>query len=201
MCRGLCLLFLLLLPYPVAAQNWTAVARHVDQSLSRMSRPARTESDDIYSCTGFSINQIHGYFLTAAHCVGTGLTVDATPATTIIVDEALDIALVMVDVHKPALKPASEPQKGDPVAAVGYGNDLSVSLFRTGVVSAPRILLSAEVPGEWLMVSTPFIQGMSGGPVVDAHGHLVSIIQRGDPYSGVGRPMADIVKATAQYWP
>jgi hypothetical protein len=50
-------------------------------------------------------------------------------------------------------------------------------------------MLDSAIPG-----------GMSGGPMFDEDGLVVSITQRGDNYTTIGRPIADIHAASSQYW-
>jgi hypothetical protein len=68
---------------------------------------------------------------------------------------------------------------GDPIVAMGYpdfGPADKVN-FRDGTVSSTTVKSLIKL----LEVNFKFIQGMSGGPVIDANDDVVGIIHKGGP--------------------
>ncbi len=123
-----------------------------------------------------------GFVFTAAHVVGVGAGVEVStfggprfPAKLVRVDPVHDVALLHVpgNGHPCLVGPPSAPGVGAELYAIGapLGSDLSHSVTR-GIVSGRR---------EW--DSHRFIQtdvalnpGNSGGPLMDAQGHVLGIV-------------------------
>jgi S1-C subfamily serine protease len=88
------------------------------------------------------------------------------------VDEGADLALLTTTEKFPPLAPAPEPAKpGQPVVVVGSPLGLEDSVT-SGVVSALRSTASGPV----LQFDAPVNQGNSGGPVVNAQGQVVGVV-------------------------
>ena len=91
--------------------------------------------------------------------------------TIVQVDLNDDLAVVHVSEHVPALTAArARPRVGASVMAIGspLGLDGTVTL---GVVSGFRSLEGSD----YVQFSAPISPGNSGGPVIDAHGHVVAV--------------------------
>jgi len=129
-----------------------------------------------YSCTGEVIG-IHRV-LTAAHCLGDQMTADGKPVKVLKKDEVADLALLEVDLNKPALVFRGYPvERFEPLTAIGYAWGWSQL---TVIKEIPFLLdyqATDEMPPGYFSQGAS-IEGMSGGPVVDEEGFLVSINQR-----------------------
>lgn len=184
--------------------DWTAVARHAERSTYRLSYPIPdAPSGSAYTCSAFSINQKIGYVLTAFHCLGEGLTADAVPAFVVWGDEESDLAvLALTAPAKPALHPARrDAVMGQPVLAYGFGYGEFSAIIRVGVVSNPDMIMTG-LPRTWMLFDGGLIGGMSGGPMLDTHGRVVSIVQltQEETGTGLGRTMDTIWNYTKSYW-
>jgi S1-C subfamily serine protease len=188
------LLLSLLLCLPLQAQDWADVARKVERSLVHVS------TDDSV-CAGFVINQKRSYVLTAAHCILNETTheqavptVENMMAFVTFVDEDVDVAvLTMTAAPRPALHPRRKGvSKGVPAAAIGFAYGMELSTIMAGQVG--------QIGGAWVFFNFPFIGGMSGGPIVDLDGKVISVTQRSDSITGIGRPIDQILGATGKFW-
>lgn len=208
------LLISLLVAAPLMAFSWEKPAAKVERSVQRMSM---SYTDDFGNtgqgaCTAFSINDLRDYFLTAAHCFGTDMTVGGHEARLVLLDEASDLMVLMVPQsgEVPEVKFASLrtcPKsfrdyvcQGEDVAAMGFGFGGDVPLLKTGTVSYPDVRIPEIGPNEHiLLVGFTYIPGMSGGPVFNSDGKLVGIVQFGNYYIGGGRTLTEILNKIGEY--
>ena len=81
---------------------------------------------------------------------------------------------------------------------------LTFPLLIQGNVAHPHIEIA--IPGfpkqPYLILGQSFITGMSGGPVFNWNGEIVSIVQMGDPSDnlGIGRPLDTILRSVGKFW-
>ena len=195
-------LLLLLLPSVADSWNWDKAIAKINLATVLVSNQAET-----FGCTGFSINEVEGYYITAGHCVKqdmpTTFTVtsayvkDTSPASVVLyLPQPIDLAVLKSDLHRPALKPRKGfIYQGLPVATIGYG--YGIHMFRAGHVSQADSLLGIR---RWFVVDFAFISGMSGGPIFDAHGDIVSVTQASSDRDGLGVVRWVLLKETSQYW-
>lgn len=187
------------------------------------------------SCSAFSINEQQHYYLTAHHCLpndpsaaieasrqemdrpsptGMYLFLDAVPGvrtmgTAIVLrvlkaDATLDVALLEAEVGLPALPRGSEPRIGEDIAALGYALSEPGAWLIVGNVA----YLKDAVGGQRRVVlrSTSEIGGMSGGPVIDTRGRVISIVSQGVVYRGqivplnYGTSIRQLEKFTKGFW-
>lgn len=135
-----------------------------------------------YACTGFMIEPKR--MLTAAHCVGDDMTGDGLPLHLVKADAYFDLAVYDIDSLKTPLTLRDAPvERFEPVMGVGYGYG-----FTRLLVTFHKVVLidytpeAAMAPGIW--VSLGYIGGMSGGPVVDADGYVIGVVQRSNSEIG-----------------
>jgi S1-C subfamily serine protease len=160
-------------------------------------------------CTGFVINslerekQTKTILLSAAHCDGDGLYADQTPAKVLFKDTKKDLMVLEVDdLERPALKLATrDPKVGELVASYGYGYALERPMFRVAHISDDKTYIHEDnVGGPFFVLDAAFVGGQSGGPVVNAAGDVVMIVQRASDRVGLGVG-ADIIKQkTGRFW-
>lgn len=146
-----------------------------------------------YVCTGFVIAPAR--VATAAHCLGTALRVDGVPPVELLATSAFyDLALLRVETTKPILpiRPTAI-RRFERVIGLGYGygwTRLTTTFHRVMLVNH---LIDPELP-PGLVVQAGYIGGMSGGPVIDAKGYLVGMVQRSNAQIGYGVGL-DILRA------
>ena len=126
---------------------------------------------------------VDGRLVTNAHVVGLEgpLSVETAagavyPATRLHVDVEEDLALLRVEAQDASFRPVSieagpPPTIGSPVYAIGHPVGLGWSVT-SGIVSALRELGSLPM----IQTDAPISPGNSGGPLLDAHGHVVGIV-------------------------
>lgn len=211
-----CFLAICLFLAPVSAHDWSAVVRKVNASTVRLSFPVTVfnpftgnAQEMQAACSGFVVNRAKGYVMTASHCLNEGTTdgmtvTGATPGTPMWVvfnDEKLDVAVISAAIKKPALKPSRVGlQQGQMIGALGYGYGFKLPLFRGGYVSNVAVDVDPEIPGPWALFDTPFIGGMSGGPIFNHDGQVVGVVQMSNEVMGLWRPFSMIYAATRAYW-
>jgi S1-C subfamily serine protease len=102
---------------------------------------------------------------------------------------------------RPAFKLAPVPaQVGEEAASIGYGYGFEKPLFRVTHISTVRLDIEG-LSGPFTVTDTAFIGGQSGGPVVNAKGELILIVQRGDGGGlGLGVDAAVIKDRVGRYF-
>jgi regulator of sirC expression with transglutaminase-like and TPR domain len=132
--------------------------------------------------SGFVVNR-NGLIATSLHVIGEGRPIevrfangDRFPATEIHAwDRKLDLAIVRIaSSNLTALKlgDSAELKQGAPVVAMGNPRGLAHSVVQ-GVVSAFRDFES----GRMIQLAIPIEPGNSGGPLLDAAGRVVGILE------------------------
>jgi S1-C subfamily serine protease len=197
-------LFLSLSSLALAAPDWSAVAEKVAKSA------VFVESAE-GSCTGSVINasarekKDKDFILTAAHCYGERQFADHMPASVVYRDEKSNRDVMILEVEdtgRPALKlAASNPARGSDVASYGYGFGMADAMFRQANVSSTSYFIPEDgIGGPFIMINAGFIGGQSGGPIVNAQGEIVMIVQRGSDSVGIGIGAEQIRDAVGRYF-
>lgn len=150
-------------------------------------------------CTAFSINEIRGYYLTAAHCLSEGLpTIDGHSVQVVYRNDSMDITVLRTESFRTALPHRRKPLKaGMPTAAYGYGYGLVHPILKTSHVAIVDMPLRDV---HLTILDASIIPGMSGGPVVDQWGYVAGICQLGDQHTGAFRLWSPMYEATARFW-
>jgi S1-C subfamily serine protease len=179
----------------LAAPDWVVVAERLEESVMQISD----------TCSAFSIDDDRDYVLTAKHCTPDDPTkptiVDLVPAKVVADDVQYDFTVLHVPgMDKRALALAEdEPKAGTEVISLGYGMGLKKWMFRHAWVSN-RQLSIPDLDGEWIMIDGAFVGGQSGGPVVNAAGEVVAVVQRANSTTGIGRGSDMIRKRVGKYF-
>lgn len=165
--------------------DWTPVADKLSQSVVYVES---TEG----SCTGFVVNahakNDKDLILTAAHCDGDKLFADNAVARVVWKDGKRDLLILEVDdTGRPAVVLAkSNPVQGEEIASFGYGMGLEKPMLRIAHVSNAAIQVPDVEGGPFVMIDAAYVGGQSGGPVINAAGSVVSIVQRASGTVGIG---------------
>lgn len=182
------LLFALSLVAPAFAADWSDVITRAEKSIVYI------ESED-GACTGFVIDQVKHYVMTAAHCYSEKIFADLTPARVVAVDTHQDLMVIEVpniDPSRLALKLAAKnPERGTEVMSAGYGYALESAQFRIAHIADNNFRVPS-IAQTFYSLDATFIGGQSGGPVVNAAGEVVMIVQRGSDSVGIGIPAETI---------
>ena len=160
--------------------NYTRMVDHVSASVVRIDV---TKEEGHGVCTGFVIAKQR--VLTAAHCAG-AIQVDGVPATVLKVDGNSDLLLLKADTKKaPLVFNDVDVWRFEPLTAIGYGLG-----WKQLTILHVTVAIVAQSPEEGypvdIVVQTEYVHGMSGGPVVDADGKIVGIVQAGEEGLGFG---------------
>lgn len=149
-----------------------------------------------YVCAGTVVHGLQHHVLTAEHCVsdnGKLVPVDVDGVRATLLKVSADLVLLSVpDLDKPSIAFRKEhATMGEVTYAFGFGYGRPTVLMR------PIIWLVTyhnNNDQEELVVDGPFINGMSGGPVVDADGNMLGVVQKSNPALGFASG-PDIIKA------
>lgn len=170
-----------MLPTTLSASDWSGVVKQVERSV------VWVNVGDAGGCTAFVINQEKHYLLTAAHCAPNEhevLWVDSVQAKVIFYDKKRDLMVVQadnLDPTRPAMKlAATNPAIGQDVMSIGFGFALERPFFRQAHIQDDKMALPGVDGGPFVSTDSAFVGGQSGGPVVNAAGEVVLIVQRGD---------------------
>lgn len=166
------------IPMAMITTDWAAIVKPATKQVPRL-EILKDGSDTPGICSGVVINKAAGYVLTAAHCVQgdakhLSVTVNGRHAEIARANRLLDLAIVrtiLKDEQEMALALAS-PDIGAEVAVLGYAFGVEKMAVQFGRVSQ----FNGETKTLWLNLDLIF--GDSGGPAIDAHGHLIGINSR-----------------------
>lgn len=187
---------------PVQAVNWDAVAPIVEKSIVVV----ETERG---LCTGFVINtdadekEDRDYIATANHCEGPKLYADNSPARIVSKVTKQDLLVLEVeDTGRPALKLAKEdPKTGEEVASYGYGYGFERPMFRVTHIADNKTYIPEDgIGGPFFVTDATFVPGQSGGPVVNADGEVVMMVQMGTNSVGIGVGAETIKSKIGKYF-
>jgi S1-C subfamily serine protease len=188
----------------VMAADWSALVKDLTKSVVTIER-----NDAGTSCTGFIINSkvkkdqdTLTYVLTAAHCEAGKLFADQAEAKVVARNTEKDLLVLAVEhLDKPAMRLAQDnPKVGDELASFGYGMGLERPLFRIAHVSAETYIPYEGIGGPLFMTDATFVGGQSGGPVINAAGEVVMVVQRGTDSVGIGVGADTIKSKVGRYW-
>lgn len=177
---------LLLMPSLASAKSsLTKIVDQVSASVVRIDGILDAELEHRYTCTGFvvSLNRV----LTAAHCIGELMTVDGQAIDQVVkVDRSMDLAVVAVFSKKrPVIFDDRTLVRFEPVYGIGYAFGWTFLTTTIGAVENAAYAPTDEIaPG--VIVFGIYIGGMSGGPVIDQHGHVVGMAQQTNDGIGYG---------------
>lgn len=164
--------------------SWPVVADQAQKSIVfvEISKDNLTKG----SCSGFVINQMKGYVLTAGHCDGEVILVDGGRSVRVFKDERKDLMVLRSSTTRPEMRLAKQNSlRGEEIASMGFGMGLETPLFRIGHVSSNKLEID-DLSGPFLMTDISQVHGMSGGPIFNQIGEVVSIVQRTSPEEGFG---------------
>lgn len=161
-----------------AATSWATVEKRVRESIVEIANTGG-------ACTGFVIDNKRDFVATAAHCDGPELYADLAPAKIQAKDVKNDLLVLKVEgIDHPALKLAKVlPTVSEAVASYGWGYALETPLFRLATLSARDVHLERAI---YDVIDAAFVPGQSGGPVVNAAGEVVMMVQLGNEITGFG---------------
>lgn len=133
------------------------------------------------NCTAFSINERQGYYMTAAHCLDQDnpTFLDKSPVAILAFEEDDDLAVIRARVSRPALPLATDPEPGTELAAIGFGRRMVGPPMISHGVMLPPTLMPGWPPRYYgrLLMTANILFGMSGGPLINRSGRVVSVVQ------------------------
>lgn len=194
----LLMLGLFALPTAASMDDWQSVDKRVKNSVVKIESPDG-------KCTGFVVDAVKHFVQSAAHCYSNDkIWVDKVLGTVIALDEEKDLMILEVkylDPAKTALKLAGKnPDVMQNVMSVGFGYGVDRAQSRAAQVSDVAFVMTG-LSGPFVAVNVAFTPGQSGGPVVDANGDVVSIVQRGDSGTlGIGVGAETIRERVGRFW-
>lgn len=163
----------------------------VERVMQSVVRVTGTQPTGDYICTGFVVAE--GEELSAAHCLGTDITVDGVPATVVFKDKYYDLMLLRAHTtRKPVTFRDTPVLRLEKLVSIGYADGW------TTLAQLPHsVVVSNYNPGggaSVVIVTPGYIDGMSGGPVIDGDGNVVAVVQRTSKNSllGLGVGVLDI---------
>lgn len=128
-------------------------------------------------------------FITAAHCLLPESTTEiaGTLGHVLRVDPDRDLAAIFAPLPAyTVLMLGTPPSVGATVEAYGYGYAVGPTML-VRHVAHPSLRFQFG-PQRWMVFDGSFVPGMSGGPIVDRHDRVVSVVQAGLGTYGLGSP-------------
>jgi len=196
--RALALLVLFVLPLPVLAEDHTL---RVMASTVRLSIRGLLGGG---TCTAFSINDKKALFLTADHCLKgeVRITGDEWPVEVVYRDKANDLAVVRArgNRRQHLVAAAADAAPGERLGYIGYGHGWEYPLSLKGTAEGFGWLIHPL--NIFVLISPKCYPGMSGGPIFNAAGEIVSIMQMANDSLDIcaGKPLGIILALTGEYW-
>ena len=190
---------------PALAADWTFLSEKVVKSVVLVESKEGT-------CSGFVINSsakgLDGkadvdLIMTAGHCDGKELYADQAATRLVAKDIKNDfLVLEIADSERPALRLSKkDPRIGEEVMSYGFGYAFERPMLRISHVSDNEANIPYEgIGGPFVITDATFVPGMSGGPVVNASGEVVAIVQMGTPMMGIGKGAEEIKKKVGKYF-
>lgn len=142
----------------VSESGYLLTNAHVIMSLSADHKTVLDESQSIYIKSGKSATHVSAELVYA--------------------DPSIDLALLKTKENKllqPVTMELREPEPGEDVYAIGNSKGEGLCIVE-GIVSDTHRLVAGN---EYVMISAPVTNGNSGGPVFNAAGNLIGIVQSG----------------------
>lgn len=195
----------LVFPAVSFAKSWETVLVHVSQSVVRLS----IEGDNVSGvCSAFSINEKKAYYLTAAHCYGRFISVGGHQAVVVYYNKASDLMVLEIAGERREALPHAKRSAtlGQSVAGVGFANGWMVPSAKVGSVMVPKLRIQDHTDDgemfddDFLVTDFSFVGGQSGGPLVNADGQVVGVIQMANQFTGLSRPLDRVLAEVGQYW-
>lgn len=189
--RRLLIAFLLALPILAPANCESATPYDSIRPLAVVTQPVPSDPNIVkqdFICTVTSVNERHGFWLTAEHCIHHGLNfVDGHQAVIIYDNPLLDLAVLHTyDYSLPAVKFAvEEPVVGQHVKMIGHPVGLPDVQFFQGYVSSlnTNVEVDENEFARYMMFDMSVCGGNSGSVVLNDRDEVVSVMQ-----IGFGRP-------------
>lgn len=156
-------------------------------------------------CSMFSVSEQPPLYVTAAHCASGPVTFGNLRFLPLEIDLQEDIAIFEGEAKLPALSLGATPRVGDPTMAVGYPGaspkPIGIPTMYQGVFAAWG--KPDEAPMAIFTGNT--IPGMSGGPIINRRGEVVSVVLGGghaaQSYQNVGfGAKPDTLRRLVQVW-
>lgn len=164
------------------------------------------------SCTAFSINQKHAYYLTAAHCLGEDIAlwkeqvpglvavqgrIDVKQVT--LVNKQKDIAVLEGVIGLPSVV-RGKASIGQEVASIGYAYGENRPFILASIISQIREARAYDTTRIIILRDNVDIGGMSGGPVINTRGQVIAMVQQVNRNLSWGTAIEDIYQLTKLYW-
>lgn len=186
---------------PALAKDWSKVAKQLAEATIQLQAGIGHKT----FCSGWMIDNKRDYVMTAEHCLGWTAEetfVEGKPYEVLWSDTYLDAAVLRVPgLDKRELRAQKRAIRvGQEAAFYGFAREWGLySHFRAGNVSGIGPI--DELPGDWVIIDNSGIGGMSGGPIVDSDGKVISMVQRSDRrLVQLGRSIEKIFGATKKFW-
>lgn len=136
-------------------------------------------------CTAFAVRFDPMVYITASHCFGEGTplgTIDGIQVVPVLqVGEATAVTVPNGKSH-PMLILGGRPALGELVTGLGFGGPVRFPfMYQSMYLGDGPVMTDGKVLAA---TQSNYVGGMSGGPIINAEGHVVSIIQCGGNYGG-----------------
>ena len=172
------------------------------------------------NCTAFSINETDKYFFTAYHCINEDRNMllwketipnyvfQGTFRVRRVVKKSLelDLAILEADYGMIAMVPGKEPQRGQELASIGYAFSESEPFILSSIVASVKDANAYGQKRRIVLKDNQDLSGMSGGPVIDRRGEVVTMVQQGLTVNGqvsniaYGTSIKQIKEFAKGYW-